>query len=106
MSRPKNTVPAYKHHKPTNTARCWIDGRWVSLGRFNSPESRDEYARILDTHRGRGPQPITPSVAPIVSSAVARDVTVAEVYRDFWRFAEQHYRRADGTRTNELPQYR
>src|SRR5262249_53400256 len=38
--------PAYSHHKPTNTARCWVNGRWEQLGRFGSPESREKYARI------------------------------------------------------------
>jgi integrase len=46
MPRPKNPAPAYKHHKPTNTARCWVNGAWVSLGKFNSPESLQAHARI------------------------------------------------------------
>jgi len=46
MPRPKNPVPTYKHHKPTNTDRSWVNGEWVSLGRWNSPESRQAHARI------------------------------------------------------------
>ena len=45
MARPKNTIPTYRLHKPSGTARCWVAGRWVTLGRYNSPESRAEYAR-------------------------------------------------------------
>lgn len=32
-------------------------------------------------------------------------MTVNEILLAFWRWAEPHYRRADGTPTNELPQY-
>jgi hypothetical protein len=46
MARPKNLTPTYKHHKPTNTARCWVNGSWVSLGKYNSPESRQTHARL------------------------------------------------------------
>lgn len=47
MARPKNSVPTYRQHKPTDTARCWLNGGSVTLGKYNSPESRAEYARIL-----------------------------------------------------------
>jgi hypothetical protein len=46
MARPKNPVPTYKHHKPTDTARCWINGAWISLGKYNSPESRQAHTRL------------------------------------------------------------
>ena len=42
MARPKNDVPTYRLHFPSGTAHCW-----VTLGRYNSPESRAEYTRIL-----------------------------------------------------------
>ncbi|WP_439625020.1 hypothetical protein [Gemmata sp.] len=50
MARPKNSVPTYWFHKPSNTARWWVGGKWVTLGKFNSPESRAEYARVLAEH--------------------------------------------------------
>jgi hypothetical protein len=34
------------------------------------------------------------------------DLTVNEVILAFWRHAERHYRRADGTTTNELSEYK
>jgi integrase len=99
MPRPKNLVPTYCLHKPTNTARCWVGGRWVTLGRYNSPDSRAEYARIVAEL----------TVAPDsrrVAASVASDVTVNELLVAFWKYAEQHYRHPDGTPTNELPQFR
>lgn len=99
MARPKNTVPTYRLHSPSGTARCWVGGRWVTLGRYNSPESRAEYARIL------AELAVAPAPAQ-VAAAGTPDVTVNELLIRFWRFAEQHYRHADGTPTNELPQFR
>ena len=38
MPRPKNPVPTYSRHPHNNTARCWLNGRSVTLGRYDSPE--------------------------------------------------------------------
>jgi len=99
MARPKNTVPTYRLHKPSGTARCWVAGRWVTLGKYDSPESRAEYARILAELN------VSPN-APQVAGGSAADITVNELLLRFWRFAEGHYRRPDGSPTNELPQFR
>jgi integrase len=97
MARPKNPVPAYKHHKPTNSARCWIDGRWVPLGRFNSPESKAEYERICAIHRvGSSSSAITNRLA---------EPSINEVLLAFWTFAEKHYRKPTGEPTTELNEY-
>src|SRR5262245_27977677 len=99
MARPKNEFPSYSHHKPTNTARAWVNGRWVQLGRYQSTESRDAYARLCAQIAGGAPAPPVPAADPAALS-------VNEVLMAFWRHAEQHYRRADGTPTNELMEYR
>lgn len=44
MARPKNTTPTYKHHKSTGLARTWVNGKWITLGKYGSPESR---SRVL-----------------------------------------------------------
>jgi integrase len=98
MARPKNPVPAYKHHKPTNTARCWVNGQWVSLGRCNSPESRQAHARVCAE--------LAVSPAPSLAPRPAPAATVDEVLLAFWRHAEQHYRRPDGSTTDTLTEYR
>ena len=99
MARPKNSVPTYRLHSPSGTARCWVGGRWVNLGKYNSPESRTEYARIL-AEQAVAPVPTQTSVS------TSSDVTVNELLLGFWRYAEKHYRRPDGTPTNELPQFK
>ena len=44
---PRKSVPSYRLHKPSGQARTIIDGRHVYLGKYNSPESRQRYARLL-----------------------------------------------------------
>lgn len=95
MARPKNSVPTYRLPKPSGTARCRVGGRWVTLGKYNTPESRAEYARIL-----------ADLVPTSVVAPVTPDVIVNGLLLGFWRYAEAHYLRPDGTPTNELPQFR
>lgn len=89
MPRPQNAVPAYSHHKPTNQAYVRLpDGnggrRAVYLGKYNSPESRTEYARLITTLVNAAPSGTTASpVAPRRS-----DVTVNEVLLAFTRWYE------------------
>ena len=103
MPRPKNLVPAYKLHKPTDTARSWVNGAWLSLGRYNSPESRQAHARLCAELAVGSPKPIKQAAT---ASRPATEPTVDEIALAFWKHAEQHYRRADGTNTNELVEYR
>ncbi|MBN9518160.1 hypothetical protein J0H58_06530 [bacterium] len=106
MARPKSTIPTYRHHKPTDTARCWVGGRWIGLGRYNSPESRTEYNRIVAELASTAvASAVTPASAPPVAPATP-DVSVNELLLGFLVHADKHYRRADGTPTNELPQFR
>ncbi|MBN9518490.1 tyrosine-type recombinase/integrase [bacterium] len=106
MARPKSTIPTYRHHKPTDTARCWVGGRWIGLGRYNSPESRTEYNRIVaEIASAAVASAVTPASAPPVAPATP-DVSVNELLLGFLVHADKHYRRADGTPTNELPQFR
>jgi len=44
---PRQSVPSYRLHKPSGQARTIINGRHIYLGKFNSPESRQRYARLL-----------------------------------------------------------
>lgn len=99
MARRKQSVPSYLLHKPTGQARVRINGTDVYLGRYDSPESRAEYARII-AELAVHPTPTEPGTPG------RRDVSVNELLLGFWGYAEAHYRRPDGTSTNELPQFR
>lgn len=101
MPRPKSLVPAYTHHKPSGQARVRINGRAIYLGKYNSPEPRAEYNRIIaELATAAAAEVVAP--APIVRKP---DLTVCEVLLAFWEHAQRHYRRADGTPTNELSEY-
>src|SRR5262249_3397885 len=106
MPRPKNPVPSYSHHKPTDQAYVRVSdgnaGRHVIyLCKYDSPAPRAEYSRM------RAELAVARSTPPTAGSpASGSDITVNELLVGFWHHAERHYRRADGTPTNELPQYR
>ena len=108
MPRRKKTIPNYSHHKPTGQAYVrFLDGlggrKTVYLGPYDSPESRREYARIVaELAATPGPAAVRTPAEP----AAGHSVTVNEVLLAFWRHAERHYRRPDGTPTDELAQYR
>ena len=95
MGRPKNSVPSYLHHKPSDTARTWVGGKYVTLGRYNSPESRTEYARIVAEHAAGCVHPAPSSGGPTVNEVLA-----------YLKFADQHYRRPDGSATHEPTELR
>jgi integrase len=100
MPRKPRKVPSYRLHKPTGQAVVRLDGRDHYLGKFNSPESHERYHRLIaewltSGRRQPGPQPSTPL-----------DLSVNEVLLAFWHHAERHYRRADGTPSDELANYR
>jgi integrase len=92
MPRPKNAKPTYRYHRPTNTARCWLNGRWHSLGAFDSPESHARFARLV----GGG------DAAPADPAAPSTGLTVAELCLLWMRHAERHYRKPDGKPTSEI----
>jgi integrase len=74
--------------------------RDVYLGEFNSPNSRREYGRLV-TELSTASLP-----ALVTNPSSLGSVSIDEVLLAFWRHAEVHYRRADGTPTHELVEYR
>ena len=105
MPRPRKSVPTYSHHVPSGQAYVRVpDGkggrRIIYLGEFNTPESRGEYARIV-AELATAPDTRAATGGP----AGAVNLTVSEVLVRFWDHAQQHYRREDGTTTNEVVEY-
>ena len=63
MPRP-HRIPKYRHYKPKGLALVVIDGHQYYLGRYGSPESWDEYHRLVKEHRanpGSGLATLSPS---------------------------------------------
>ncbi len=99
MPRQRNSTPTYRLHKQSGQAVSdFYDPltgakRCVSLGRYNSPESKQEHARIVaEVAAGR---PAGPTAG----------LSLNELFVAFLRHAEEHYRRPDGTSTNELKNF-
>jgi integrase len=103
MSR-ESHVPSYRKHKQSGQAIVTLpDGtggrRDVLLGKFGTKKSRVEYARIIGEWEAGGR-------SPGASLAKPKDLTINELAFHFMRHAAQHYRRPDGTRTNEFNDYK
>src|SRR4051794_21083419 len=98
---PRRRIPEYRCFKPKNLGLVVIDGKQRYLGRYGSPESVAEYNRLIQEWLAREPLPRT---EPGSGDAA---LTVDALILAFWtRHAETHYRRADGTPTGELANYR
>jgi integrase len=102
---PAPRIPKYRHYKPKNLAVVRIDGRDVYLGKYGSPESREKYLRIISEWNLSGAVP-GPETGPTPTGAADAPLTVGELILMFWKQGETYYRRADGTPTGELDNYR
>jgi integrase len=96
----KRHVPKYRHHKPSNRAVVWIDGRDYWLGRYGSPESHEKYARLIQEWKASG------YLAPPSKSKAPADLLVMELLARFWLHCEAFYRRPDGTPSGEAENFR
>ena len=100
MPRPKE-IPAYTLHKPTGCARVRINGEDHYLGRYGTPESRAEYARVIaETFRPGAPPP--PVNTPM---GTYPDISVNEMLVKYLEFADGYYVK-DGVPTGEAANMR
>jgi integrase len=88
-------IPSYCHHKASGQAVVRIDGKDHYLGKWNTPETKAEYNRLIGEWFANGQ--CLPG-----KSAVGPDLSVNELAAAYWRHAESHYRHADGTPTDEV----
>jgi len=84
--RPLRT-PSYRHHKPTDQGVVTLNGRDFYLGRYNSPESRAEYDRLIAEWLTNG------RTLPVAASGAGSDLTVNELLLRFVQWSEVYYRR-------------
>src|SRR5262245_61715983 len=103
MPRRPNPVPQYLLHRKSGQARIVLRDatghrRHMLLGKYGSPESKAEYARLVEECRLR-------STAPAEAPRAA-DLTENELVLAFIKHAEWHYRGPDGRPTSELVEYR
>jgi hypothetical protein len=102
--RRKGEPPRYRLHKQSGQAVVSLpqgNGAYqdVRLGPFDTPVSRQEYARVLAEWEANGRTPPRPASA-------VNDMTVAEVILAYWRHADAYYRHPGGNPTNEVSNIR
>jgi integrase len=85
-----SSVPSYRLHRQSGQAIVSLpDGlgcrKDILLGKYGSPESRHEYARIIGEWEANGRR--------LVQTATQADPTVNELILAYWKFAEEYYRK-------------
>jgi len=100
MSRPIS-VPKLTHHKASGKAVVRLSGVDVYCGPFGTSEAMNAYDRAIAEWLARGR---TQDVRPTLASSPG--LSVNELLLAFMRYAEHHYRRPDGSPTNEINEYR
>src|SRR6516165_6887562 len=90
MSR-RSTIPSYRLHKQSGQAVVTLpDGlgarRDVLLGKYDTPESRAEYLRVLAEWEANGRR-----LLPRSAEGSAPDLSVNELALAYWTFAEAYY---------------
>ena len=82
---PRRT-PKYRHYKPKNLGMVVIDGHAHYLGKYDSPESRERYHRLIaEFHAGRH----APATAH--PPRTASGLTVNELILAYVRFVDRYY---------------
>jgi integrase len=104
MPRMTQKDPSYRRHKQSGQAIVTVfDGlggrRDHLLGPYGSPGSKAKYHRILAEWNTRGR-------ALSIPADPRAETTVNELILAFWPHAEKHYRRPDGSPSNELNDFR
>lgn len=99
-----NGVPAYRLHKQSAQAVVTLSDPFgrrkdVLLGKYGTPQSKAEYARVLQEWEAQGRKLAT-------QAGPRPDLTVAEFLARFWEHAEVYYGEGEGKLTRELLEYR
>jgi integrase len=95
-------IPKYRHHKPSGQAVVTLGGHDHYLGRWQTPESRAEYDRLIAEWLAAGRS----SVVTSSRAGAAADLSLNEVILAYWHHAETYYRHPDGTPTSEADNIR
>jgi integrase len=94
-------TPSYRLHKPSGQAVVTLNGEDVYLGKHGTAESKGEYDRLIAEWLANGRRRPARIDGPTPAGS-----TVNELLVGFVAHARQHYRRPDGSLTNEYDEYR
>jgi hypothetical protein len=87
--------PSYRHHKARNLAVVTLDGKDHYLGKYNSPESREKYHRLISEWHANQGRPAAANGSPVPIQ------TVNDLILAYWEFAKA-YRVAVAVRLPEF----
>lgn len=90
-------IPKYRLNKTSGRAVVTLNGVDHWLGKYDSPESREKYDRLLAEWLASGRQS---------SKASTPDLTIIELIARFWSHVEAFYRKPDGSLSGEAENYR
>ena len=86
--------PSYRLHKARGCAVVTINGKNRYLGKYNSPESYEKYARLIAQWEANGEAP------PIGTCGEVRlELTVSELVLRYLEHAQDYYKRTTAIRT-------
>jgi len=89
-------VPNLKQHKGTGQGYVEVEGRFIYFGRYDLPLTHQKYHQFVAEYMAAGRRlPVTPEA-----------ITVTELLCRFWEHALSYYRRADGTSTGEIDNFK
>ena len=93
MKTPKR-IPKYRLNKASGRAVVTLSGRDHYLGKHGTIESQEKYHRLIAEWIANGRRP--------TEEARPEDPTVTLLIAGYWRHAQVHYRKPDGTPTASL----
>jgi integrase len=99
MPRKPGKVPSYCHHRASGRAVVRIDGKDLYLGAYGSPESHEEYERLIAEWRVRRAEAARAGGA--TAAAVDDRLTINALILAYLKFAKGYYFK-DGKPTQEL----
>ena len=94
MSKDRSRTPKYRHYRPENLAVTRIAGRDHYLGKYGTPESYEQYDRLIAEWLVSCHQPAT-AIASATASSSSGPVTINRLILAFWKHAKQRYVKND-----------
>jgi integrase len=93
MPKLSNKLPSYRLHKPSGRAVVTIAGKTIYLGKFGTPESREEYDRVLAEW-------LTRTRCRTLPIGLGNSLTLTELMVVYWKHVQSYYVK-DGRPTSE-----
>jgi integrase len=92
-------IPKYRHYRPKDLALVVINGKQIYLGKYGSPESWDEYHRLVKEYQ-------TQPASSLVSDPASPGCTIDELIAAFWQQHVVSYYVKNGRPTSEQDNFR